>query len=67
MQSKLEQRMDFHEEIYNNPINLLKGIKQHALDYQDAKYAMEVIDDALVHFLLMKQQEELLYKYVKKI
>ena len=66
MQSKLEQRTDFHNKIYNNPINLLKGIKQHALDYQETKYAMEVIDNALVHFLLMKQREELLYDYVRK-
>ena len=33
MQSKLEERMDFQDKIYNNHINLLKGIKQHALDY----------------------------------
>ena len=60
-QSKLEQRTDFQDKIYNNPINLLKGIKQHALDY-----AMEVVDDALVHLLLIKQREEPLYKYVRK-
>ena len=27
---------------------------------------MEVIDDALVHFLLLKQRKEPLYKYVRK-
>ena len=58
---------DFHKRIYNDPINLLKGVKELALDYQDTKYSMEVIDDALVHFLLLKQRQEPLYEYIRKL
>ena len=66
MQSKVEQRTDFLTDIYNDPINLLQAIKEHALDYQDTKYSMEVIDDALVHFLMIKQREDPLYEYIRK-
>ena len=66
MQSKIEQRTDFNEKIYNDPIELIKAIKEHALNYQETKYSMEIIDDALIHFLLLKQKDDPLHEYVKK-
>ena len=54
MQSKLEQKMNFSKTIYNDPIKLLKATKEHALNLQETTYSMEIIDDTIVHFLLMK-------------
>ena len=66
MQSKIEQRTDFDTKLYNNPIELIKAIKEHTLNYQETKYSMEIIDDALIHFLLLKKKEDPLHEYIKK-
>ena len=34
-------------DIFNNPINLLKEIKEHSLNFQDTYYKMLIISDAL--------------------
>ena len=36
------------------------------MNYQDLLYVMEIVDDALVNFSLLKQKDEPLYKYVRK-
>ena len=36
------------------------------MDYQDTKYAMEILDDALTHFLLLKQRDEPLHQHIKR-
>ena len=66
MKSQLQQRKEFEKKVYNNPIELLKAIKQHALNYQESLYVMEIIDDALINFLLTKQKDEPLYEYVRR-
>ena len=66
MQSKIEQRTDFNVKIYNDPIELIKAIKEHALNYQETEYSMEIIDNALIHSLLLKQKDDPLQEYVKK-
>ena len=66
IQSKIEQRTDFDMKIYNDPIKLIKTIKEHVLNYQETKYSMEIIDNALIHFLLLKQKDDPLHEYVKK-
>ena len=66
MKSQIQQRKEFEKNIYNNPIELLKAIKQHALNYQESLYVMEIIDDALINFLLIKQKDEPLYEYVRR-
>ena len=40
--------------MYNDPIELLQVIKEHALNYQESLYVMEIIDNALVNFLFLK-------------
>jgi len=40
MQNKLVTQSDYEDEIYNNPIKLLKAIKEHALNYQETCYEM---------------------------
>ena len=43
LQNKIEARADFLLDIKGNPINLLKAIKQHALNYQESRYEMSII------------------------
>jgi hypothetical protein len=38
MQSKIEARSDFTSTVKDDPIELLKAIKQHALNYQEHRY-----------------------------
>ena len=45
---------------------MIKANKEHALNYQETKYSKEIINDALIHFLLLKQKEDPLHEYVKK-
>ena len=45
MKAKIEARNNFEDHIYNDPVGLLKAIKQHALNYQESKYEMSVILD----------------------
>ena len=42
-QNKLLALSDYEDEIYNNPIKLLKAIKEHALNYQETHYEMSII------------------------
>ena len=35
-----------------------KSIKEYALNHQETIYKMEVMDDAIVNFLLLKHKEE---------
>jgi len=66
MQSKLEARKDYST-IKGNPIELLKAIKQHALNYQEYRYEMAIILDALTTCLNLKQREnESLIDYTKR-
>ena len=46
MQNKLLAPSDYEDEIYNNPIKLLKAMKEHALNYQETRYEMSIISDA---------------------
>ena len=46
MQNKLLAWSDYEDEIYNNPIKLLKAMKEHALNYQETRYEMSIILDA---------------------
>jgi len=46
MQNKLLAHSDYEDEIYNNPIKLLKAIKEHVLNYQETRYEMSIISDA---------------------
>ena len=58
MQAKLEARTDYESEVYNNPINLIKAIKEHALNYEESRYEMAIIFDALKAFVNCTQKEK---------
>ena len=65
MQNKIESRSDYTE-IVNNPVKLLKAIKEHALNYQEHRYDMSIIADAIMCFMMTKQREnESLSDYTK--
>ena len=66
LQSKIQQRKDFELRIYNDPIELLKAIKDHALNYQETIYKIKITDDSLIIFLLLKQNEEPLHEYIAR-
>ena len=67
MQSKIENRKDYETTIKGNPIELLKAIKQHALSFQDTKWSILTVIDAMKAFLNMKQKEgEVLIDYLKR-
>ena len=66
MRNKVEARTDF-QKIENDPIRLLKAIKEHALNYQENRYEFGIISDAMRTFLGTKQKEgENLQDYTKR-
>jgi hypothetical protein len=67
MQSKIESHSNFKKLIKGNPIELLKVIKQHCLNYHENRYEMSIILDALKSFINLKQKDgELLQDYTKR-
>ena len=46
LKAKLEARSDFENTTHNNPINLLKSIKEHSLSYEEDRYEMATIVDS---------------------
>jgi hypothetical protein len=67
MQNKIEGRTDFRVKIKDNPIELLKEIKEHSLGYQERRYNMSIIFDAIKTFMNTRQKEgESLQDYTKR-
>ena len=67
MQNKISSRRDFEEQIYNNPISLLRAIKEHSLNYQETRYEMAIIADAIRTFINTRQKEnEALNNYTRR-
>jgi hypothetical protein len=67
MKNKIESRTNFESKVENNPIELLKAIKEHALNYQEHRYDMSIILDAHITLLGTKQKEdESLQDYTKR-
>jgi hypothetical protein len=58
MQNKLQARKDFEIKIKNNPIELLKAIEEHSISYQEKKYEMGIVADAIKNLVNLKQQED---------
>jgi hypothetical protein len=66
MQNKIEARSDYTT-VKGNPIELLKAIKQHALNYQEHRYEMSIISDAIKTVVNLKQREnESLQEYTRR-
>ena len=58
MKSKVQSRKDYYTDIKDNPIELLKAIKQHATNYSDIQYDMRTAEDAMTSFLTIRQRED---------
>ena len=67
MKSKIESRKDYESEVYNKPVKLLEAIKEHALNYEENRYEMSIIINAVTVFVNCKQKEkEALQEYTKR-
>jgi hypothetical protein len=59
MQVKLEARSDFENSIKNNPIELLRTVKQHSFNnYQEHRYKMSIIFDVLKTLINLRQRDQ---------
>ena len=67
MKNKLESRSDYDLEesdakyadsIFNNPINLLKTIKEHSQNFQEKRYEMSIIKEAFSTMFSVTQKEK---------
>jgi hypothetical protein len=66
-EKNIETRLDYIK-IKNNPITLLVAIKGHAINYQENRYSMLIILDAMRTLLPSKQREgESLQDYRKNL
>ena len=67
MKNKIEGRSNYRTSIYDDPIELLKAIREFALNYQESKYEMSIIANAIRNTFLLKLQEgENLNEYVRR-
>jgi hypothetical protein len=57
MTNKIEARSDFRSQIENNPIKLLKAIREHSLNYQENRYGMSIILNSMKTLLNIKQKK----------
>jgi hypothetical protein len=56
MQDKIASRSDYDNVVYNDPIALLRAIKEHSLNYQDTRCEMSIISDAFRSQFTSKQK-----------
>ena len=67
MQNKVVSRSDYNTVVYNDPIALLRAIKEHSLNYQETRYEMSIISDAFRSVFTAKQKEgENLQDYTRR-
>ena len=65
--AKIEANKDFEDGIYNNPVELLKALKQHSLNHQYSRYEMLVILDRFNTFFgTRKKDQESLQDYTRR-
>jgi hypothetical protein len=67
MQNKIASRSDYDSIVYNDPISLLRAIKEHSSNYQETRYEMSIITDAFRSLFANKQKEgESLQDYTRR-
>ena len=67
MKSKIEARTDYQSNVHNNPIELLKAIKEHSLNYEETRYDMRIIANAFEACFNCRQKDnESLQDYTKR-
>ena len=64
---KLEARNDFKSDVHDDPISLLKAIKEHSLNCEETRCDMRIIANAFEAYFNCKQKEnESLQDYTKR-
>ena len=58
MKQNLESKSDYASHIKNNPFELLRNIESLSYNYQESKYEVAIIADAIRTFVNLKQKEE---------
>ena len=58
MKAKIEARKDYEATIYNNPIELIKSIKEHALSYEETQCDKKIILNVFRAYLNCRQRED---------
>ena len=67
MQAKINARSEFDSKIYNNPLELLSAIREHAMSYQESRCEMSIISDSFRALFNAKQAKgENLTAYTRK-
>ena len=60
-------RSDYESMVYNDPVELLRAIREHALNYQETRYEMAIIAESMITLLTSKQKEnESLQDYTRR-
>jgi hypothetical protein len=57
-QHKIEARRNFETDIKDDPIELLKAIEEHSINFEDRKYNMEIIHTALKNLINLHMRED---------
>jgi hypothetical protein len=58
VQHKIEARRYFETDIKDDPIELLKAIEEHSINFEDTKYDMEIIHTALKNLINLHMRED---------
>ena len=67
MKEKIQSRSDYITKIKNKPQELLKAIKQHALNFEESRYDMAIVHDAFkTMFSTVQKDGESLQDYTKR-
>ena len=58
MKQNIESKSVFHSKIKDNPFELMKAIESLSCNYQESKYEVGIIYDAIKTFITLRQKEE---------
>ena len=58
MKAKLEARTTFELHVCNDPVMLIKEIKEHSLCFEESTYEMATIPNAIRNCINCKQKEQ---------
>jgi hypothetical protein len=58
MQVKIESGNNFEKLVKNNPIELLRAIKLHSLNFQEHRYEMSIILDVMKALKNLKERDQ---------
>ena len=58
MKQNLEAKADYLTNIKNNPFELMKNIEALSYNYQESKYEIAIVADAIRNFVTLKQKDD---------